>query len=282
MSKERASRRDDEVDKARTLYWFLCLRMYAGAGARPRDIQRIIAPTPAYDAHGEPIKNNKFLGYSRGEHVPSPALVRTAAKLVPRSASVLNHVIWTVLRTEGPIRKYARTWVGRLDPKIQDIVIHPSNEVGANASRHTTGMLERRFSLDSLTALTVLLRLNLEENNTELAWLYAKSVFRVLLMLGGTIPSDELLVCIFQIFVKRVFSLISFDGNRMVLENYDYVNMSWLLMMAANELEGECVDKGRQRRKKGFYPLAVLDGTHKTRLSPLFKIPLASLTTCGE
>jgi hypothetical protein len=278
MSKKRAPRRDNEVDKARTLYWFLCLKMYLGDAASPRDIQRIVAPTPACGAQGEPIKNNKFLNYSRGRYVPNAGLVNQAATLVPRSAEMLNHELWTVLRTSGPIRKHARAWVGQLDPEIQAIVIRRANKVGANASRHTLGMLERRFSLDSLAAQTILLRLHHEEGNTELAWLYAHSIFRVLLMLAPTIPSDELLDCIFQIFVKRVFSLVSFEGKRMSLENYDYVNMSWLLMTAANELEDECEAKGEQKRGSGCrYPLAILDGTRKTRLSPLFQIPLVPL-----
>jgi hypothetical protein len=251
--------------------------MYFGAGASPRDIQRIIAPTPECGAQGEPIKNNKFLNYFKGQHVPNAALVHQAAMLVPRSAEMLNHILWLVLRTKGPIREQARAWVGQLDPEIQAIVIRRANRVGANASRHTLGMLERRFSLDSLAAQTILLRLHHEEGNAELAWLYAHSIFRVLLMLAPTVPSDELVDCIFQLFVKRVFSLVSYEGKRMSLEHYDYVNMSWLLMTAANELEDECEARGEPKRKNGgHYPLAVLDGTRKTRLSPLFQVPLVT------
>lgn len=271
MRKRRAPRRDDEVDSIRTIFWFRGLGERLGTH-EPREIQRAIAPnTLGVNSAGDPIRNNKFLGYARGEHVPLDWLVQQAEQLVPRSAWILNHPLWQVLRMSAPIKQLALKWVRELDPDIQRIVLsHGAISTGAN--QHMLGSLERRPSMDSLAALTILMRLNHEQGETVAAWDYAMSIFRVLLMLGPMFEQYSVANLIFQIYVARVFSQVEFAGQRMVLNGYDYPTRSLLLDMLADEVR-EQHDSPRKRRLPSFYALQILDGKCQLRFRGMFLIP---------
>ncbi len=276
-TKNRAARRDADVDVIRTIWWFQCLSNRLETDV-PREVQRAIAPqTLSLDVNGEPIKNNKFLGYARGTHVPSRTLALQAEKVVARSSWVLYHPIWTVLRATGPISKHALTWGRQLDHEIQAIVLGPHNAIVGGASRHTLGALERRASLDSLAALTLLLRLRHEEGKPEWAWLYACSIFRVLLLIGTQLDQHGIAERMFQLYVERVFSLAEFEGRRMDLSSYDYVFATYLLAGVANRVREKHAPQ-RDRRMPTFYALQALTGPYEQRFKQYFQIPLASIT----
>lgn len=227
IKKQRQPRRDDAVDRVRTIYWFQSLGEHLRTH-NPRAVQRAIAPVPETDALGGPIKNNKFLGYSRGKHVPNATLVQLSAKVLPRSALVLNHVIWEILKTDGSLNDQARLWVGQLDPDVQKALVNAANEVGA--SDRTLKMLVRRASLDSLAALTILFRQSCEversrteESQAIRTWMCACAIFRVLMIIGPNFITPALGTLIFELFVQRVFSKgISLWRARMDLEDFDF------------------------------------------------------------
>lgn len=275
MKISRAPRRDNDVDAARTIYWFHSLGMGLWTDV-PREIQRAIAPeTLALNAHGERIKNNKFLGYSRGEHVPHEPLVLQAEEVVPWSSHALNHPIWQVLRTKATIKKHSRQWVYQLDREIQAVVLSPINEIVGGASRHTLGALERRASLDSLAALTILLRLRHEANEPEWAWLCALSIFRVLLMIGRKLDVYEIAERVFQLYVQRVFSLVVFKKQRIDPANYQYVQFAHLLAELANRVQSKDPQTGN-RRMPTFYAIQILDGRYQQVFREYFQIPVVS------
>lgn len=275
-TKKRAARRDADIDAIRTIWWFRCLSNHLETDA-PREVQRAIAPnTLSSDVNADPIKNNKFLGYSRGAHVPSEALALRAERVAPRSSWVLYHPIWTVLRSAGPIHKHAMTWVRQLDHEIQGIVLGPYSTIVGGASRHTLGALERRASLDSLAALTLLARLHHEAGEHEWVWLYTCSIFRVLLLLGTHFDQYGVAERMFQLYVQRVFSLAEFEGQRVDLSNYDYVFASYHLVGIAERVRNKHGSQ-RDRRMPTFYALQALTGLYEQRFKKHFQIPLVSV-----
>lgn len=274
--KKRAARRDAEVDAIRTIWWFRCLSNHLETDA-PREVQRVIAPnTLSFNITEAPIKNNKFLGYSRGAHVPSRTLALQAERVVSRSSWVLYHPIWTVLRSTGPIHKHAMTWVRQFDHEIQGIVLGPYNTIVGGASRHTLGALERRASLDSLAALTLLLRRHHEEGKHEWVWLCTCSIFRVLLLLGTYLDQYGVAERMFQLYVQRVFSLAELEGQRVDLSNYDYVFASYHLAGIAERVRNKHGSQ-RDRRMPTFYALQALTGLYEQRFKKHFQIPLVSV-----
>lgn len=276
-TKKRAARRDADVDAIRTIWWFRCLSNHLELDS-PREVQRVIAPqTVSSDVSDDPIRNNKFLGYSRGAHIPSRTLVLQAERVVSRSRWVLYHPIWTVLRTAGPSHKHAMTWVRQLDHEIQAIMLGPYNAIVGGASRHTLGALERRASLDSLAALTLLLRLHHEEGKHEWVWLCTCSIFRVLLLLGTHLDQYGVAERMFQLYRQRVFSLAEFEGQRVDLSNYDYVFASYHLAGIAERVRDKHGSQ-RDRRMPTFYALQALTGLYEQRFKQYFQIPLVSIT----
>lgn len=275
MIDDKARKRDEAVDTIRTLNWFRTLERHLEMH-KPREIQRAIAEGGGQRVAGDVIKNNKFLEYSRGRRVPRQLVVRQVELMIPNSERELNHLLWTVLRTPGPVRTKVGQWMRQLDPDIQKIVISPINQISAGTSRHVLGSFERRAGMDSLAALTMLLRLGHDEGNAEWVWLYAQSIFRVLLLMGPYFARREIAADIFQLFVDRVFCLAAYQGKRMALESYDYPTRSLLLETLADELKGDLTDQ-RIRKMPTFYALEVLNGKIGARAQSAFVVPVKNV-----
>ena len=276
MENPRVPRRDIEADAACTIYWFHWLGIRLGTLV-PREIQRAIAPeTLSTDSENRQIRNNKFLGYQRGEHVPQARLVQHAEETVPWSGRALNHPLWKVLRAKGSIRKSALQWVHQLDREVQTIVLGHFNEIVGGASRHTLGALERRANLDSLAALTILLRLRHEEGELEWVWLYARSIFRVLLMIGPHLEDYGVADRVFQLFVQRVFSLAVLERQCMDLVGYQYVQFSHLLAELVDRMRSDDAETPN-RRMPTSYAIQILDGRYRQALKEFFEIPIVSI-----
>ncbi len=142
--------------------------------------------------------------------------------------------------------------------------------------RHTLEPLERRASLDSLAALTIMLRLHHEQGNLRAVSDCAQVVFRVLLMLGPRFDDRAIAEQIFKIYVSRVFSLVVLPGKRIALENYDYLTRFRLLSLLADEVRAQSEPQAA-RRLPTFYALQVLDGKRQQRARLLFTLPVTEV-----
>ncbi|XLZ68595.1 hypothetical protein ABT364_18875 [Massilia sp. SR12] len=238
----RAARRDEAIDSIRTMFWFYYLaRELLTQSAR--DVQRAISPMSDFDAFGHRIKNNKFLSYSRGSHVPSKKIIEQAAALFPKSAWILDHVLWKILRSLSVEEKSARQWAGHLAHHIQKAIVRPNNEFGEN--NRTVDMLMKRPCLDSLAALTIMFRFYNENPrarsdtssyDAHQAWWYAIAIFRMLLMLGGQFLSDKVRAAVFMLYTEKVFHLVDWSrGRRFDCSGYDYCAMSAQLLVKTAE-----------------------------------------------
>lgn len=272
MANKRAPRRDDEVDTVRTINWFRTLCNYFG-DERPRYIQRALDPgSMSESAYGKKIANSKFKNYAEGNNVPGAAFVEKVDLVVKGSSWALNHVLWSVLRKQGSIQKYAKGWVRELVPEIQSLVFTPNNELRLRGDRHYFGSLERRASVDGLTALTILLKLSIEVGDTELAWSFAHSIFRVLLIIGPELDEQTIAEKLFDLYVSRVFNQISFNGVTMDLENYPFLQMAHLLDLLTEKLREEH-GSYRDRKMPSFYALQILNGQYRN-LKEVFQAPV--------
>lgn len=259
MPNKRVSRRDDQVDAARTINWFCTLCEHFGE-ERPRHIQRALDPDSlSENAYGKKIANSKFKRYAEGRHVPGAAFVERVNLLVKGSSWALNHVLWSVLREQGSIQKYARGWVRELVPEIQSLVFTPDNELCLHGNRHYLGSLERRASVDGLAALTILLKLSVEAGDVEQAWSFAHSIFRVLLIIGPELDEQTIAERVFDLYVNRIFPLVSFNGLVMDFKDYPFLKMAHILGLLAERLRQQNGNY-RDRKMPSFYALQILNG----------------------
>lgn len=270
MAVVRSKRRDDAVDAIRTVNWFRSLGDEFDTYI-PRNIQRYLEPNKSdRDINGDYIRNNKYLEYSQGLHVPRASLIARADQLVPGSEWEINHVLWTVLRHKGSIRGKEHAWIQQLVPQVQSIVFELNYEIRLKGGRHYLGSLERRASLDSLTALTILLRMNHELQDSEQVWECAKSIFRVLLMLGSEFNDRQIADRVFSLYSERIFSLARHRGLRMYMEEFNYPVVSGILCELAELLRLK-TSHARDRKQESFYALQLLNGKRSRFLQNFFQ-----------
>ncbi|GGI55637.1 hypothetical protein [Oxalicibacterium solurbis] len=270
MATIRSKRRDDEVDAIRTINWFRYLGDELGTYI-PRHVQRYLEPGKSdHDIHGIRIRNNKYLEYSQGLHVPRESLITHANQLIPGSGWEINHVLWSVLRHKGSISGQEHGWFRHLVPEIQIVVFEANNEIRLKGGRHYLGSLERRASVDSLAALTILLRMNYERQDSEQVWECGKSIYRVLLMLGDEFNDRQIGARLFALYSERVFSLVKHAGLRMYVEECNYPVVSQALCELAEHLRYRASGP-RDRKQESFYALQLLNGERSQFLRDFFQ-----------
>jgi len=113
--------------------------------------------------------------------------------------------------------------------------------------------------MDSLTALTVILRLNHERGDFEQVWECAKSIFRVLLIIGNTFNERGISERIFTFYRERVFNLARFNGRRMYLESFNYPALSGAFHELSEHLRQRSLHV-RDRKMASYYAMQILNG----------------------
>lgn len=263
----RKKRRDHEVDEVRTKIWFWYLGKAFGS-SKPRDVQRALESTPT--VREDVLKNNRYLNYSRGKHLPREAQINLAASYVPDSAIAINHALWKVLRCRSSIEPYASEWIGDLAPNIQSIVLGSHKQLRVHGGRHYLGALERRASLDSLAALTIVFKMSQERGEKDVGWELAQSILRVLLLLGPMFDEQKVAAQIFRLYVTRIFVFACLEGRTFDLEKYDYITSSYALDLMGDILALK--QKGGGYKLPTYYSLQILQGPQKICFDPLLKL----------
>jgi hypothetical protein len=89
--------------------------------------------------------------------------------------------------------------------------------------------MERRASIDVLACPAILLRLDLHHGDPEQVWEFARSIFRVLLMLGDHFEDRRIANALFMLYAKRVLNM-SWKGRRFYLGDYEFPQWSRILL----------------------------------------------------
>lgn len=239
-----------EIDSIRTTYWFryLALKLHVASAL---GVQRQIDPRSIKKEGGEEISHSsKWAEYNRGAHTPRKATISLADIRIPGSAAIFNHVLWEVLKQETITRNFSEL-LARLNPETQRLIYDIHGRPHTHASKQFLGKFERRASIDTLAALTLIIKYNHEQNRAELAWEYAHSIFRVLVILGDHLDNFGIADRLFEIFVHKVFSLAQWNNQKFALENYPY-GVFWNLLVhcmnSSSETKGRALSPYEQAR----------------------------------
>ncbi len=228
-----------DIDSIRTIYWFhyLALKLHVASAL---GVQRLIDPQSIKKDRGEEISHSsKWAEYKRGLHAPRRTTISMADIRAPGSAAVFKHVLWVVLKQDTITPNFSEL-LARLNPETQRLIYDIHGRPNTHASRQFLGKFERRASIDTLAALALIMKYNHEQNRPEIAWEYAHSIFRVLVILGNHLDKFGIANRLFEIFVERVFSLVEWNNQKFALKNYPYDAFWGLLLICMNSsLESE-------------------------------------------
>lgn len=218
-----------KINSIRTIYWFHFIAKKLRLSPALA-VQRLVDPkTIKKDGDKEVSHSSKWSEYRRGKHKPGSTIIDQADIRVPGSAAIIHHILWEVLERDRISPDFSKL-LARLKPEIQLLITDMHGQPITHASKQFLGKLERRASIDTLAALTLLMRVNHERGQPEFVWEYARSIFRVLLILGNHFTEFNIAEPLFKIFAERIFPLATWNGKRFALENYAYFEHSILLL----------------------------------------------------
>lgn len=228
-----------KTQSIRTIYWFNFLSKKLNIPSA-LGIQRVIDPgSIRMVADKEISHSSKWAEYRRGIHSPRKNIIDRAETKVRGSSNIFNHLLWEILEREKVAEDFNELYK-KLKPEIQLLIIDNHGKVNTRASKQFLGKFERRASLESLAALTLLLKYNYEMGYSERAWEYAHSIFRVLLILGNHFGEYGVAETVFDLFDQRIFSLVSWNNRKFCFKDFRYhiasellFTITWTLMKEA-------------------------------------------------
>lgn len=225
----------DVIDAFRTVYWFHSLRVGLGADTTYQ-LEKLLEPNAfCVDADGGCYRRNKWGGYKQGKHTPSHKLVASVNGQFEGAQSEFEHVLWDTLRLSKPASQNADAWIRQLDPGIQSILWEKDKKITGNRirirplkKRHLQ-MIERRASLDALACLTLLLRESHEIGHAQQSFNIAKSLCRVLLMIGEVLNGHGISKPLYEYYEELVLPLACWEEKRITFKGIDFMTLvGWL------------------------------------------------------
>lgn len=232
------------VDAFRTVAWFNFLKRQCGAtSAYQMDL--LLETQPKQGRSVECDHKNKWRSYRKGLHTPSLELVNAIEKTHAGGCAVLNHILWTTLRSDRCASSHADLWLGELHPEIQKIVYQYdpglgfSKTIRQSLNRTQLNMLERRAGLDALACLVILLRQAIEKNDGVFAQSVSRHVCRMLLILGPIFSALGIRTPLVQYFEQGILPLAAIDGKYYQFWNSSYQLAARQLNVVANLIEGD-------------------------------------------
>lgn len=234
------SSKTNVVDKIRRIYWYEGVRLATGV-TTAYALEQLMEPESfGRDKNGIPFHRNKWVTYRRGDHTPEEALVARVNLRVHGSSREINHVLWEVLRQCSNVSANPIKWLQQLEPELQILVFDGRDNIRSRDWPRVLEKIERRASMDALACLTILLFVNLERGNFELASEFARSTLRVLLMLGHHFECRRVGTDLFNLYVERVFNKVRWNEQRFYFDDYAFSQWASVLhLVARNTTEAE-------------------------------------------
>lgn len=193
------------VDGLRTVAWFNYLRFHSSAAGLA------LIKTGRSGRELDPnVAAKKLRGYRLGRRTPSKELVEEVEGLCPGSRSVLEHVIWSVLRADRPVPRSKTSWISRLNPEIQRVIYRKTKGRPLDRTRWwridctSEPMLERRAGLDSLAGFLALIRIAINGGDVDYAERLSPYVCKSLLILATGLSTLGILLPMFEL-IEREF-----------------------------------------------------------------------------
>jgi hypothetical protein len=225
----------DVVDALRTVYWFHSLRIGLKAKSTYQ-LEKLLEPNAfGIDADGGKYRKNKWGGYRVGKHTPSKKFVASVNEKFEGPQNDFEHALWDTLRLSKAATQNANIWIRQLGPDIQSILWEKNSDISGSHIRfrqlNTTHfqMIERRSSLDALACLTILLREAHEIGNAEQSFTIARSLCRVLLMIGDSLNGHGISRPLYEYYEGFILPLANWQEKYISYKGGEFLDiLGWL------------------------------------------------------
>ena len=257
----------DVVDAFRTVYWFHSLRIGVNAKTTYQLEQALEPDAFCFDADGGSYRRNKWGGYRLGKHTPSHKLIVSVNEIYEGAQSEFEHVLWDSLRLSHSATQNADAWIRRLAPDVQSILWSKDKKISGNRVRMRQlsalhlQMIERRASLDALACLTILLREAHELGRMVQSFNIAKSLCRVLVMIGDVLNGHGISRPLYDYYEEIILPLACWQEKRISYQGLHFMELVGHLYHRLYHLRN--VDLCRlSEQEKVLYKLKILNGEY--------------------
>ncbi|WP_034296942.1 hypothetical protein [Herbaspirillum sp. RV1423] len=274
MLDEKQPRKDEEVDRIRSIFWFYLIAASIGS-SKATDVRKALEPhKSSVNKHGQSDKNEKFAHYRSGERMPNSTLVDLANRKVPGSRACIDHPLWRVLRFRGSIQLQASSWIGRLSSRVQNLMFTNQRTLIEPASQLQLENLVRDKSLDSLAALTVIYRLSQEREDADAMWTCATAIFQLLVMMNGMLSTFHIGQLLYDLYADRLLRSASCGGNIRAWDVFQYDVGAEVIHLYAHLSQKKI--NGR-RRHPDYYVMQAMTESHPRQVDEFLPILLPNL-----
>lgn len=212
--------RRDHIDSIRVSLWYENLKLNLSA-SNSCQLERIIEPEAfGQSVYGVPYHHNKWVVYRSGIHTPKPNLVAAAEFHVSGSSTIINSVLWEVIKGKKKLDWMLKEGIRQLSWDVQNVLYktnksNNSSELLPTLTRKNLSRLIRLANLDSLAAQIIFLRVADNRNERTLALKIGQSIYQTLLIMCTYLPFCSSRFCaeLIKLMQDYVFPL-AHDGEK--------------------------------------------------------------------
>lgn len=222
MNRSRSPLRRD-IDEQRVQLWYDWLR-FRSRGSTAYALEKQLVPEGfAHAADGSLSHRNRMIRYREGKHVPRFDLVARAETRFPGGRALLEHPYWEILDPDRDVAVDAGAWLARLGADVQRLMVMPSRFVVDHVAKRrpitsvSLRQLENLGTFEALAATALLLRETLQTGNTLRAYNCAASFWRLLLLIGSSVPFFDVLPAMAELADKALLRQVVHRGEQVAL-----------------------------------------------------------------
>ena len=201
----------DDIDMLRVGLWYTFIKYHLSVNSNYQ-ISRIIEPDNfRINDHRKIYCDKKWRNYQKGLNVPNSKLVEQVESIITGSSSIINHLLWQVLRDSADIDLLIQQSIGKLSWEVQRILYKPNKyncdrTLVESLSSKKLIQLERLASLDALAALVIFYRMGAEDTSSTVD--ISRAIYRTLLILCMKKPYLHFSESLILLMHSQVFSLV--------------------------------------------------------------------------
>ena len=160
--------------------------------------------------------------YRSGIQTPMPHLVAAAELHVPGSSTIINSVLWEVIRGKKKLDWMLKEGIKQLSWDVQNVLYKTnksknSRELVPTLTRKNISRLIRLANLDSLAAQIIFLRIADNRNERTLALEIGQSIYQTLLIMCTYLPFCSSSFCAELIKLMQVYVFpLAHDGRKRI------------------------------------------------------------------